>query len=196
MTSPSLSWTDRAHVARLLDALDGTAAPPARPASSISHPRSSAEPSPKATHAPLPVVPPPVVSPPVVPPPVRATPELILPSTGIADRLDALLDWAAEVVGTPAVFVADEQGLTLAAIGVSDAVVSVVGPLMGALGAARMIPGVQGRMGSVLLDEDTLCWADAITSRGTFCIGVVARDVLPNAQMRVLSRALTRTLAD
>lgn len=187
MTSQSLSWTDPARITRLLDALDGSAQPPAppRPQPRVAAPVAATES--KTPARPVPTA---------VPAPARARPELVLPDTGIADRLDALLAWSAEFVETPAVFVADEHGLTLAAMGVSDAVVSVVGPLMSALVAARMIPGVQGRMGSVLLDEDTLCWADAITDRGTFCIGVVSRDVLPNAQMRVLSQALTRTLAN
>lgn len=186
MTSQSLSWTDPARITRLLDALDGSAQAPAPPRP---QPRADVRVEAKAP-------PRPVVAAVPAPVPTRTTRPLELPDTGIADRLDALLAWSAEFVETPAVFVADEHGLTLAAMGVSDAVVSVVGPLMSALVAARMIPGVQGRMGSVLLDEDTLCWADAITDRGTFCIGVVARDVLPNAQMRVLSQALTRTLAN
>lgn len=195
MTNRSLSWTDRDAVASLLDAVA-----PAPESARLGGSRSTAagvtpprpQPIPPRAVVPSPVrVPPPAAA---VPVPQPREPELVLPDTGVADRLDALLAWVMQVTQCSGAFVADEHGLTLAAIGVSDAVVSVVGPLMTAVTATRRVPGVEGRAGAIDLSEQSLSWADIPSLQGGFCVGVVATEVVPMKLMRRIAEAARSAL--
>ncbi len=175
MTSPSVSWTDRKAIASLVDKLAdrGERAQHAR--------KSGAEPW---------------LSGRIEPATVASSPDLKLPDTGIIDRLDALIAWVPTVVRTRGHFVADENGLTLASFSVSDALVSVVGPLLASLDAIRAIPGVDASVGSLRVSDDLLHWVEVNVGTRSFCLGVMTTESVPQAVLLRLQAALRETMKD
>ncbi|HVY26447.1 MAG TPA: hypothetical protein VHB79_07825 [Polyangiaceae bacterium] len=182
MTVRSVSWTDAASVARLLARVTGprrVAAPPvARAAVAAPAPAAAPKPAPQ------------------VAPPARVVPKLEQGSDNPSDRLDALLAWTLDHHRCDGAFVADDNGLTLAAHGVSEAQVSLVGPLLSALVAVRSIPGIDASSGALWLGSSMMSWVEARTERGGFCLGAVGAEALATEDLNQLKEALELTVRD
>ena len=196
MTDRSVSWTDADSVARLLaraTAPRRAAVPQLRVATlprAARPPRASTPPArisvPPPAPAPLPVA--------VVPAPSPIFPKLEQVSDNPSDRLDALLAWTLDSQSCSGAFVADDNGLTLAAHGISEAHVSIVGPLLFALVGVRSIPGIDATSGSLWLGTNMMSWVEARTERGGFCLGIVAAEALSTTALNQLKEALELTV--
>jgi hypothetical protein len=191
MADRSVSWTDPESVARLL----ARATAPRRVAATLSRftaaargvraPEAPKAPSPApATPAPVEVAPP---APPVVP-------SLEHSSDNPSDRLDALLAWTLDHQRCTGAFVADDNGLTLAAHGISEAHVALVGPLLSALMGVRSIPGVDATAGALWLGTNMMSWVETRTERGGFCLGTVGAEALSTEALNQLKDALEVTV--
>jgi hypothetical protein len=121
-------------------------------------------------------------------------PKLEQSSDNPSDRLDALLAWTLDHHRCDGAFVADDNGLTLAAHGVSEAQVSLVGPLLSALVAVRSIPGIDASSGALWLGTSMMSWVEARTERGGFCLGAVGAEALPTEALNQLKEALELTV--
>lgn len=195
MTDRSVSWTDAESIARLLARATaprratgsfGRGAPPAR-AAQAAPARSPAAPLPRAsTPAPAKVL--------AVPAPKPVVPRFEPPSDNPSDRLDALLAWTLDHQRCTGAFVADDNGLTLAAHGISEAHVSLVGPLLSALVAVRSIPGIDATAGALWLGANMMSWVEARTERGAFCLGTVGPEALSTEALEQLKQALEVTV--
>lgn len=200
MTDRSVSWTDADSVARLLS----RATAPRRSGSGATRavlalrapkaaPRAS---TPPARFGP----PPPAVSPapappmPASPPAPVIVPKLEHTSDNPSDRLDALLAWTLDHQRCSGAFVADDNGLTLAAHGITEAHVSLVGPLLSTLLTVRSIPGIDATSGALWLGANMMSWVEARTERGGFCLGTVGAEALPVAALNQLKEALEETV--
>jgi hypothetical protein len=197
MTDRSVSWTDAESIARLLAratvprrpaASFGRATAPARSAQAAPVPvRSSSTPRARvSTPAPAP--------PPVLPARAKVVPKLVPPSDNPSDRLDALLVWTLDYQLCTGAFVADDNGLTLAAHGISEAHVSLVGPLLSALVSVRSIPGIDATAGALWLGANMMSWVEARTERGGFCLGAVGAEALSTEALAQLKEALEVTV--
>jgi hypothetical protein len=124
----------------------------------------------------------------------KEVPRLEQTSDNPADRLDALVAWTLEHYTCAGVFVADDNGLTLAARGISEAHVSLVGPLLSALVGVRTIPGVDATSGSLWLGAQMMSWVEARTDRGGFCLGTVGEEALSTRAFAQLKEALETTV--
>jgi hypothetical protein len=198
MTDRSVSWTDAASIARLLEratvprrsaaSFARTASPgrAARPAPPPARP-STAAPARVSTPAPASPAVEPVAQPVVVP-------KLEHASDNPSDRLDALLAWTLDHQRCTGAFVADDNGLTLAAHGISEAHVSLVGPLLSALVAVRSIPGIDATAGALWLGTNMMSWVEARTERGGFCLGAVGAEALSIEALEQLKQALEVTV--
>jgi hypothetical protein len=199
MTDRSVSWTDAESIARLLARATvprrattsfGRATPPARSAPAVPAPvRPSALPGARAST--LPRAPSPVVA---APPPKPVVPRFEPPSDNPSDRLDALLAWTLDYQRCTGAFVADDNGLTLAAHGISEAHVSLVGPLLSALVAVRSIPGIDATAGALWLGANMMSWVEARSERGAFCLGTVGPEALSTEALEQLKQALEVTV--
>jgi len=110
--------------------------------------------------------------------------------------LDALLAWTLDHQKCAGAFVADDNGLTLAAHGISEAHVSLVGPLLSALLAVRSIPGIDATSGALWLGTNMMSWVEARTARGGFCLGTVGAEALSTTALSQLKQALEVTVRD
>jgi hypothetical protein len=110
--------------------------------------------------------------------------------------LDALLAWTLDHQSCAGAFVADDNGLTLAAHGISEAHVSLVGPLLSALLAVRSIPGIDATSGALWLGTNMMSWVEARTARGGFCLGTVGAEALSTTALNQLKQALEVTVRD
>jgi hypothetical protein len=194
MTGRSVSWTDADSVARLL----ARATAPRRAAPVVVKAASAARsgkvpvaarastPPPRVQPAPTPVV--------IAPPPKVVVPKLEQPSDNPSDRLDALLAWTLDNQRCDGAFVADDNGLTLAAHGISEAYVSLVGPLLSALVSIRSIPGIDATAGALWLGSSMMSWVEARTERGGFCLGAVGPEALSTEAFGQLKEALELTV--
>jgi hypothetical protein len=108
--------------------------------------------------------------------------------------LDALLAWTLDHHRCSGAFVADDNGLTLAAHGISEAHVSLVGPLFSALEAVRSIPGLDATSGALWLGQTTMSWVEVRTHRGGFCLGAVGPEALSRRAFEQLKDALQLTV--
>ena len=129
----------------------------------------------------------------LAPKPVLA-PKLEHVSDNPSDRLDALLAWTLDHQLCTGAFVADDNGLTLAAHGISEAHVSLVGPLLSALVAVRSIPGIDATAGALWLGANMMSWVEARTERGGFCLGAVGGEALSTQALEQLKEALEVTV--
>lgn len=111
-----------------------------------------------------------------------------------SDRLDALVGWTLDHQPCTGAFVADDNGLTLAAHGISEAHVALVGPLLNALVAVRAIPGVDASRGALWLGTNMMSWAETRTPRGGFCLGTVGPEALSTKELDELHEALDTTV--
>ncbi|MES1185218.1 MAG: hypothetical protein ABUL60_15510 [Myxococcales bacterium] len=123
-----------------------------------------------------------------------AVPRLQQYSDNPSDRLDLLLAWTLDHQRCTGAFIADDNGLTLAAHGISEAHVSLVGPLLSALLAVRSIPGVDATAGALWLGTNMMSWVEARTHRGGFCLGTVGPEALSTQALEQLKDALETTV--
>jgi hypothetical protein len=197
MTDRSVSWTDADSVARLL----ARATSPRRAVSTLTRaavvarsarqvPRSSPPPARFSVPAPAPAAPIAVAAPPARP----VVPRLEQLSDNPSDRLDALLAWTLDHQPCAGAFVADDNGLTLAAHGITEAHVSLVGPLLSALMGVRTIPGIDATSGALWLGANMMSWVEARTNRGGFCLGTVGDEALSVVALSQLKEALEDTV--
>ncbi|HEY3252586.1 MAG TPA: hypothetical protein VGJ91_01515 [Polyangiaceae bacterium] len=197
MTARSVSWTDAASVAHLL----ARASAPKRAAShgfGLVGGVALARPIPPAPAPPTPVAAPAARSIPA-PPPVRLksqfpAPRLVQTSDNPSDCLDALLAWTLDHQRCTGAFIADDNGLTLAAHGISEAHVSLVGPLLSALLSVRIIPGIDATAGALWLGDNMMSWVETRNERGGFCLGTVGSEPLSSRAFEQLKEALEVTV--
>jgi hypothetical protein len=190
----SVSWTDAKSVALLLARATaprrGAVGSPAAFGNARAEAARGAR-APAAAPAPAPVagpVPQPKSQPPAV------VPRLEQLSDNPSDRLDALLAWTLDHHRCTGAFVADDNGLTLSAHGISEAHVSLVGPLLSALVAVRSIPGIDATAGALWLGTNMMSWVEARTERGGFCLGAVGAEALSTQALEQLKEALEVTV--
>jgi hypothetical protein len=189
----SVSWTDAESVASLLARASGprrTGRGGARyAAAAVAKPARAAAPSPAAPARSAPSLkPPPAIA-------VRAEPpRLVHDSDNPSDRLDALLAWTLDHQLCSGAFIADDNGLTLAAHGISEAHVSLVGPLLGTLMGIRSIPGIDATAGALWLGSNMMSWVEARAGRGAFCLGVLGPEALSASTLNILKDALEDTV--
>ena len=194
MTDRSVSWTDAESVALLL-------ARATAPRRAVLHlPFSGTATGGLTRAAPLPA-PGPIAIP--APPALPSRPKSLAPkhvprleqiSDNPSDRLDALLAWTMDHQRCTGAFVADDNGLTLAAHGISEAHVSLVGPLLSALVGVRSIPGIDATAGALWLGTNMMSWVEARTDRGGFCLGAVGMEPLSTRALEQLKEALETTV--
>jgi len=201
MTARSVSWTDAASVAQLL----ARASSPRRPAVHTFGAAGGvalARPIPQVAPALAPAAAPVAAAVPrsiTVPPPARLksqfpAPRLIQTSDNPSDCLDALLAWTLDHQRCTGAFIADDNGLTLAAHGISEAHVSLVGPLLSALVSVRMIPGIDATAGALWLGDNMMSWVETRNERGGFCLGTVGSEPLSSRAFEQLKDALEITV--
>lgn len=190
MTARSVSWTDPKSIALLLERASGSSRGARSPAAAGT--RGTARSTTVERPRPAPVE----ARPPVVPKPPepKVTPKLEQTSDNPSDRLDTLVAWTLDHQPCTGAFVADDNGLTLAAHGISEAHVSLVGPLLSALVSIRSIPGINATAGALLLGENIMSWVEARTERGGFCLGAVGPEPLSALALEQLKEALELTL--
>jgi hypothetical protein len=188
MTHRSVSWTDAESVALLL----ARATAPRRAATGGAGVRPA--PSTPARPAKPAVAPAPAwtVSREVKTPAIA--PRLEQSSDNPSDRIDALLAWTLDHQLCTGAFIADDNGLTLAAHGISEAQVSLVGPLLSALASVRSIPGVDATAGALWLGTNMMSWVETRTQRGGFCLGTVGSEALSTQALEQLKDALETTV--
>ncbi|WP_437603803.1 hypothetical protein [Sorangium sp. So ce590] len=183
MTVRSVSWTDAQRVSSLLARVTATRSPePTALVSAMGAARAGAP----AKAAPTPAKAAPKAS--------KEVPRLVQTSDNPADRLDALVAWTLAHQACVGAFVADDNGLTLAAHGISEAHVSLVGPLLSALVGVRTIPGVDATAGALWLGAQMMSWVEARTTRGGFCLGTVGDEALSTRAFEQLKEALGTTV--
>lgn len=194
MTHRSVSWTDAESVALLLARATGPKRTlPARVVAAPPRIRPSQAPSPAPAPAPAPA-PPPMEAAAREPEVAAVVPRLQQHSDNPSDRLDVLLAWTLDHQRCTGAFIADDNGLTLAAHGISEAHVSLVGPLLSALVAVRSIPGVDATAGALWLGANMMSWVEARTHRGGFCLGTVGSEALSSQAFEQLKEALETTV--
>lgn len=182
----SVSWTNQEKLRDLLSRASATATPnrsPNRYAPSVVTFGS--------TLAATPVVAAPL---PVVEPAPKDVPKLTHASDNPSDQLDALIAWTLKYFPCTGAFIADDNGLTLAAHGISEAHVALVGPLLSSLVSIRSIPDIDGTSGALWLGSSMMSWAETRTERGGFCLGVLSAEALPTRSLRQLKEALELTV--
>lgn len=188
MTHRSVSWTDAESVALLLARATGPKR--AAPAGAVARPpRAMPSQPPRPAPAPPPIE---AVSRPVEV--ASVVPRLQQHSDNPSDRLDVLLAWTLDHQRCTGAFIADDNGLTLAAHGISEAHVSLVGPLLSALLSVRSIPGVDATAGALWLGANMMSWVEARTHRGGFCLGTVGPEALSSQAFEQLKDALETTV--
>lgn len=196
MTDRSVSWTDAERLAALLSQV--TAPRPGRPGAGrvTSTAASAATISTANTSVARPRVP--SVAPAAAPRPKSIIPNVVprleQTSDNPSDRLDALVAWTLDYHRCTGAFVADDNGLTLAAHGISEAHVSLVGPLLSALVGIRSIPGIDATAGALWLGASMMSWVEARNERGGFCLGAVGPEALSTRALEQLKEALEITV--
>ncbi|HYQ01796.1 MAG TPA: hypothetical protein VER96_24150 [Polyangiaceae bacterium] len=199
MTARSVSWTDPSSVAQLL----ARASAPRRAAvQSFSRANASSAARPIPRPAPVVAAAAPEAPAPraiTIPPPTRLksqfpAPKLVQTSDNPSDCLDALLAWTLDHQRCTGAFIADENGLTLAAHGISEAHVSLVGPLLSALVSVRMIPGIDATAGALWLGNSMMSWVESRNDRGAFCLGILGPEPLSSRAFDQLKEALEVTV--
>ena len=192
MTARSVSWTDPQSIAVLLERASGSsrARSPAAGTRAPARTTTATRPRPAPVEAKSPV---PKAPEPRAPEP-KQVPKLEQTSDNPSDRLDTLVAWTLDHQPCTGAFVADDNGLTLAAHGISEAHVSLVGPLLSALVSIRSIPGINASAGALLLGDNIMSWVEARTERGGFCLGAVGPEPLSAHALEQLKEALEITL--
>lgn len=183
MTVRSVSWTDAQRVSSLLAQVT---APRSQERTTLVSPMAPPRPAAPPKAAPAQVK--------VAPRPPKEVPRLVQTSDNPADRLDALVAWTLAHHACAGAFVADDNGLTLAAHGISEAHVSLVGPLLSALVGVRTVPGVDATAGALWLGAQMMSWVETRTTRGGFCLGTVGDEALSTRAFEQLKEALATTV--
>jgi len=195
MTDRYVSWTDPNSLALLL----ARATAPRRASTAFARTARAVRPAPRASTPPVRVSerPPAPPRPPAsIAPALKVVPTLEHSSDNPSDMLDALLAWTLDHQSCTGAFVADDNGLTLAAHGISEAHVSLVGPMLSALLAVRSIPGIDATSGALWLGTNMMSWVEARTARGGFCLGTVGAEALSTTALNQLKKALEVTVRD
>jgi hypothetical protein len=190
MTNRSVSWIEPEKLARLLGQVSGSG--PARRKGPA--PASTG----RANASPIPGVREPVVTAVAAAPEApkrKEVPVLIQTSDNPSDRLDTLIAWTLDHQKCTGAFIADDNGLTLAAHGISEAHVSLVGPLLSSLVGVRVIPGIDGTAGALWLGANMMSWVETRGARGGFCLGTVGPDPLSTQALEQLKQALEATVS-
>lgn len=194
MTDRYVSWTDPNSLALLL----ARATAPRRSPVALTRAARAVRPAPRASTPPV-RVPEPLAAaarPASIAPAPKKPPMFEHTSDNPSDMLDALLAWTLDHHNCSGAFVADDNGLTLAAHGISEAHVSLVGPLLSALLAVRSIPGIDATSGALWLGTNMMSWVEARTKRGGFCLGTVGAEALSTTALTQLKQALEVTVRD
>jgi hypothetical protein len=181
----SVSWADAQSVALLLARATGPRRAPAPLGSRVGAAQADKTAPEVASKPPV------LVAEPALP---RKVPELKQTSENPVDRIDTLLAWTLDHHSCSGAFIADDNGLTLAAHGISEAYVSLVGPLFSALVAVRTIPGIDATAGALWLGSSMMSWVEARTERGGFCLGTVGAEALSSEAFAQLKVALETTV--
>lgn len=192
----SVSWTDAESIAALIRQVAAPRPGPvirqAASARSIPPPVGSAarvaSVRPRVSVRPAPA-PAPVVQAPAEP----VVPRLEHTSDNPSDRLDALVAWTLDYHRCTGAFVADDNGLTLAAHGITEAHVALVGPMLSSLVGIRTIPGIDATYGALWLGASMMSWVETRTERGGFCLGAVGPEALTTRAFGQLKEALEDT---
>jgi hypothetical protein len=190
MTNRSVSWIEPEKLARLLGQVSGTGPARRKGPAPVSNGR--------ATSSPIPGVREPVVTAVVAAPEApkrKEVPVLVQTSDNPSDRLDTLIAWTLDHQKCTGAFIADDNGLTLAAHGISEAHVSLVGPLLSSLVGVRVIPGIDGTAGALWLGANMMSWVETRGARGGFCLGTVGPDPLSTQALEQLKQALEATVS-
>ena len=82
----------------------------------------------------------------------------------------------------------------MAAHGISEAHVALVGPLFSALVGIRTIPGIDGTTGALWMGANMMSWVESRGERGSFCLGLVGPEPLPTRSLEALKEALELTM--
>jgi hypothetical protein len=82
----------------------------------------------------------------------------------------------------------------LAAHGISEAHVALVGPLLATLMGIRSIPGIDATSGALWLGNNMMSWVEARSARGAFCLGVLGPEALSSSTLNLLKDALEYTV--
>jgi hypothetical protein len=188
----SVSWTDAKSVALLLARATAPRRGAVSAAAAFGGARAEAARSVRPPVALAKAAAPAVTQPEAQPPAV--VPRLEQHSDNPSDRLDALLAWTLDHHRCTGAFVADDNGLTLSAHGISEAHVSLVGPLLSALLAVRSIPGIDATAGALWLGTNMMSWVETRTERGGFCLGAVGAEPLSSQALEQLKEALEITV--
>lgn len=183
MTVRSVSWTDAQRVSSLLAQVT---APRSQERTTLVSPMAPPRPAAQVLAAPVQVK--------AAQRPPKEVPRLVQTSDNPADRLDALVAWTLAHQACAGAFVADDNGLTLAAHGISEAHVSLVGPLLSALVGVRTVPGVDATAGALWLGAQMMSWVETRTTRGGFCLGTVGDEALSTRAFEQLKEALETTV--
>ncbi len=176
MTHPSLSWTSRAEVARLLPLLTapvGVAAPSPPPAAlPVAQVAAAAE----------------------TPP---ALPELTFPSSQLFDRVRLYCEWAQRAFAASSVFLSDEHGLMVHGVSAEPTYVAVMAPLLFAMQQVRTTLGADASRGAVAVRAgEVLNFAETVTRHGRYCVGLLHSDFLGEERLERLQIELARTLEE
>jgi hypothetical protein len=190
MTARSVSWTDADRVAQLLRQVS---APRQAMAAVAVSPMGFSSGAQASRARPIPPVGQTAWAKPKPPAPI-SVPPLQQASENPSDRLDALIAWTLDHHRCTGAFVADDNGLTLAAHGISEAHVSLVGPLLSALVGIRAIPGIDATSGALWLGANMMSWVEAHNERGGFCLGAVGEEALSTRAFEQLKAALETTV--
>lgn len=187
----SVSWTDHDKLRDLLTRASATGSKqtrgPSRYGASVV---SFGSTTPASPHAPTPLT----VSEATPKDTPKEVPKLTHTSDNPSDQLDALIAWTLKYFPCTGAFIADDNGLTLAAHGISEAHVALVGPLLSSLVSIRSIPDIDGTSGALWLGSSMMSWAETRTERGGFCLGVLSAEAFPTRSLRQLKEALELTV--
>ena len=124
-------------------------------------------------------------------------PELMLPDGGILERVRAFCEWAEQGYSADSVFLADEHGLMVFGVRASPDYVAVMAPLLSAMERMRSTLNTEASRGAVTLRAgEVLSFAEAETSFGRFCLGLLSGVQLDDNSLIELQEALVKTLQE
>lgn len=193
MTSPSLSWIDRAAFDRLVDRATGTSAP----RWGALAPR---VPAPKPAAKAASMVPPALVAKiaSVVPP---APPFALAPYTPTGDGLEAnlreLVRWIEENLRSRAAFIADDHGLPVVeSARAKPGHTAATSSILLLLESIRSLMGDMGHWISLRTASGVLHFVEVETAWGRFGVGVLTEGTLTSDAQAALERAVSQAFSD
>lgn len=116
---------------------------------------------------------------------------------GTLERVQMLCEWASKSFDASSVFLADEHGLLIHGLRASADDVVMMAPLLAAMQEVTRMGGASATRGAVSLREgEVLHWAEATSSRGRLCIGMVLRERIAESALTCVQAELSKTLED